>query len=88
MAQYLGYFFRNGSDGARENHGSPSSQFSGVVCDNLLGRCSYGDVAISILFDNFDGSIDDIPNALVVWNGCVNRMVEDSHFEECWFTGR
>ncbi len=88
LAQRMGYFSRNGSNGTRTNHGSSASQFSGIVCDTMLGRCSYGDISITIFFDNIDGSVDDIPDALVVWNGCVNRVVEDSHFEECWFTGR
>ena len=88
LAQCMGYFSRNGSNGARTNHGSSASQFSGIVCDTMLGRCSYGDISITIFFDNIDGSVDDVPDALVVWNGSVNRMVENPHFKESWFEGR
>ena len=88
MAQCLGYLSSNGSNGSRESDGTSSSEPCFVVRVDLLAWSGDGVITIEDIVNGHHGPIDDFPNALVLWNGCAYRMVENIHLEECWIAGR
>ena len=79
----VGHIVGNGSNGIGTSHGPSPSQPRRVVCRDLLGWCCFWHITFTFNFNHIDGTIDDIPVALVLWNGRFDRMVENVCFQEC-----
>ena len=88
MAQCLGHLSSNDSNGSRESDGTSSSEPCFVVRVDLLAWSGDGVIAIEDIVNGHHGPIDDFPHALVLWNRCAYRMVENLHLEECWIASR
>jgi hypothetical protein len=54
----------------------------------LLVWSSDGFISFKEIFNCNDGPIDDIPHALVLWSGGIDRLVENLRLKECWIASR
>ena len=88
VAECLGYISRIGADGAGTNVGTSTCQPRGPICDVMLVWRRSGYISLAYIVNHLVCTLDDLPDALVIWMGCPDRMVENLHYQECRFTNR
>ena len=49
---------------------------------------SPGYISLAYIVNDFASALDDIPDALVIWMGGIDRMVENLLFQECGIADR
>ena len=84
LAKCMGHFSRDGANGDVAFHGSSPHQSSGRVCSTVLVGSRVWYIPISERYNRSHGATHDLLDALVVWNGGLDRLVEDLRLEKCW----